>query len=92
MASTSTRKKTRSRGAPAPRRVADMTTDEFREMLDALIEEKLAQLGGVPGLAAKPEITAEMRQRALAVSGRFHSGHTDISEDHDRYLDASYRE
>jgi hypothetical protein len=29
----------------------------------------------------------ERRRRALAISGRFHSGHTDIAEEHDKYLD-----
>ena len=34
MASTTSRKKTRSRAAPSRRRVADLTTDELREMLN----------------------------------------------------------
>ncbi len=40
MASTSTRKRTRSRAAPSRRRVADLTTEELREMLDQVIEQK----------------------------------------------------
>ena len=92
MASTPSRKRTRPRRAAPQRRVADMTMDEFREMLDELIEQKLTQLGGRPNHPAQRQVTPEMRQRALAVSGRFHSGRSDISEEHDRYLDASYLE
>ncbi len=91
MASTSTRKRTRSRAAPARRRVADLTTDELREMLDQVIEQKLVAFGGIP-IQTEKQVNAEMRQRASAVAGRFHSGRSDISEEHDQYLAASYLE
>ena len=32
----------------------------------------------------------ELRQRAIAVAGRFDSGTTDVSEEHDRYLAEAY--
>ncbi|NOR83394.1 MAG: ribbon-helix-helix protein, CopG family [Ardenticatenales bacterium] len=35
---------------------------------------------------------AERRRRALAAAGRFHSGKTDISRNHDDYLAEAYRE
>ena len=35
---------------------------------------------------------AERRRRALAAAGRFHSGKTDISTNHDDYLAEAYRE
>lgn len=34
----------------------------------------------------------ELRQRALALSGRFRSGVSDLSIDHDRYLEESLRD
>ncbi len=33
----------------------------------------------------------EMKRRAMAVAGRFHSGKTDISERHDDYLAEDFR-
>jgi len=35
-------------------------------------------------------ISVERRQRAMALTGRFHSGVTDLSSQHDRYLTESY--
>ena len=35
---------------------------------------------------------AERRRRALAAAGRFHSGKTDISTNHDDYLAEAYQE
>jgi hypothetical protein len=92
MASTVSRKRTRSRSAPSRRRVGDLTTEELREMLDQLIGQKLAEFGGIPKSSSPTEITAEMRQRAADVAGQFHSGLSNISEEHDRYLEASYTE
>lgn len=89
MASTVSRKRTRSRVTPSQRRVADLTLDELREMLDQLIEQKLVEFGGVPRDGEK-QVNAEMRLRAARVAGRFHSGLSNISEEHDRFLDASY--
>ncbi len=92
MASTVSRKRTRSRTAPSRRRVADLTMDELREMLDQVIEQKLVEFGGVPTHPSEKRITAEMRRRAGAVAGKYHSGRSNISEEHDRYLAASYME
>lgn len=92
MASTVSRKRTRSRTVPSRRRVADLTMDELREMLDQVIEQKLVEFGGVPKPSAEKRVTAEMRQRAASVAGRFHSGASNISEDHDRFLATSYLE
>ncbi len=89
MASTVSRKRTRSRATPAQRRVADMTLDELREMMDQLIEAKLVEFGGVPRNGEK-QVTAEMRERAARAAGRFHSGSSDISQEHDRYLETTY--
>jgi Arc/MetJ-type ribon-helix-helix transcriptional regulator len=36
--------------------------------------------------------SAERRRRALAAAGRFHSGKTDISTNHDDYLAEAYQE
>jgi hypothetical protein len=92
MASTASRKRTRSRAAPSRRRVADLTTDELREMLEQLIERKLVEFGGLPSHSTEKSVTAEMRLAAAAVAGRFRSGVSNISEDHDRFLAASYLE
>ncbi|HUW08408.1 MAG TPA: hypothetical protein VM537_01705, partial [Anaerolineae bacterium] len=35
---------------------------------------------------------AEMRRRAIAAGGRFRSGVTDVSSNHDRYLAEAYEE
>jgi hypothetical protein len=32
----------------------------------------------------------ERKRRALALAGRFHSGHGDLSSDHDRHLSEAY--
>ncbi len=89
MASTVSRKRSRSRATLSQRRVGDLTLDELREMLDQLIEQKLVEFGGVPRNGER-QVTAEMRQRAARVAGRFHSGISNISEEHDRFLEAGY--
>ena len=83
-------KRARIRAARHPHTVADMTADELREMIEELIDRKLAELapasaGGIPRW-----ITASMRQRAMSAAGRYHSGHSDISIDHDKHLAESY--
>lgn len=42
-------------------------------------------------LALRSEERNQRLELALAVTGRFRSGHADISEEHDRYLDQGYR-
>ena len=34
---------------------------------------------------------AERRRRAIAAAGRFHSGRSDISVEHDKYLEEAYQ-
>ncbi len=86
MASTPRRKRTRSRTAPRPRRVADLTTDELREMIEQLIKSKLAEFNPLPMRSPENIVTTRMRQRAVFAAGRFHSGSSDISGNHDNYL------
>ena len=88
MAPTQKQKKKRVRTIPHPQRVADMTTDELRAMIEALIDRKLASETVMSPL--KPTITKPMRQRAVSVVGRFRSGQSDIAKRHDDYLLASY--
>jgi len=33
----------------------------------------------------------EQRQRAIAAAGRFHSGRSDVSSEHDRYLTEAFK-
>ena len=52
--------------------VADMTKEEFKEMLDALIEQKLIELFGDPeaGLAIQPALRQRLlRQREAVIAG-----------------------
>jgi len=52
----------------------------IREGADLLIRSS-----GVPN-------EADRKWRALAASGRFHSGHDDLAEAHDRYLADAFEE
>ncbi len=90
MASTLTRKKTR-RSRSKPPKVADMTKDELRDMIKTLIDHKLAGIAAQEHVQSAKKITPEMRKRALAATGRFRSGHPDISTEHDEYLATDYR-
>jgi len=53
--------------------------DLVRRAVDLLLAERVAM----------PTVE-EQRKRALEAIGAFHSGHSDIAVDHDRYLAASY--
>ena len=90
MASTPSRKRTRSRAAPQSSRVADLTTGELRGMIEQLIEQKLAEFSPLPMRSTEKTITSQMRQRAVSAAGRFHSGLSGISSQHDDFLNASY--
>jgi hypothetical protein len=90
MASTPSRKRTRSRAASRTRRVADMTIGELREMIEKSVERKLAKVNPLSASSTKKTITVQMRQRARSATGRFHSGFSDISSKHDEHLVASY--
>jgi hypothetical protein len=54
------------------------------ELIRRAVDNWLQQAGAI-----NPE---ERKQRALAVVGRFHSGHADISTEHDRYLAEAFGE
>jgi predicted DNA-binding protein len=56
---------------------------ETGKSIAALIRE------AVDGYAGDPKVEAQW-QRALASVGRFRSGETDISDEHDRYLAEAY--
>ncbi len=89
MANTLTRKKPR-RNSTRRTKVANMTREELRDMIETLIDHKLSEIvTGEPRQSAK-KITSEMRQRAIAAAGRFLSGHLDISIEHDEYLATDY--
>jgi predicted transcriptional regulator len=47
-----------------------------------LVRQSVDQMLGSTGFVD----TQERRRRAIAAAGRFQSGHTDLSTDHDRYL------
>ncbi len=53
--------------------------DLIRQSIDHLIQ----QPGGVDDV--------EKRQRAIAAAGRFHSGRSDVSIEHDQYLTEAYQ-
>jgi hypothetical protein len=54
------------------------------ELIRRAVDDWLQQAGAVD--------REEQKQRALAVVGRFHSGHADISIEHDRYLAEAFGE
>ncbi len=49
--------------------VAQMTTDELKEMIESIIEQKLAELLADPdnGLVLRPEVEQRLRQQAILV-------------------------
>ncbi|MDE3088406.1 MAG: hypothetical protein KGJ80_03325 [Chloroflexota bacterium] len=67
-----------------------MTIDELREMIEQSVERKLAKANPPTASSAEKTITAQMRQRARAAAGRFHSGFSEISSKHDEHLVVSY--
>ncbi len=90
MASTLTRKKIR-RNRTKQSKIAEMTREELREMIESMIDNKLAGFAASGLGQPVKKITPEMRQRALAAAGRFRSGHPDIAIEHDEYLATDYR-
>ncbi|HRQ39864.1 MAG TPA: hypothetical protein PLD25_18305 [Chloroflexota bacterium] len=50
--------------------VAQMTTDELKEMIESIIEQKLAELLADPdnGLVLRPEVEKRWRQQMVAVA------------------------
>lgn len=85
MASVKTRK-VRGRAQVHSRQVTDMTPDELRLLIETLIDHKFAL--GHP--VVKRPITAAMRRRAISAAGRFRSGQSNVSVQHDEDLVASY--
>lgn len=91
MASTLSQKSRRTRTAiQRTRKVANMTPDELRAMIETLIDHKLTTINPTPAPSPEQAVTAQMRQRAISAAGRFRSGHPDISANHDDYLTTSY--
>ena len=91
MALTLKQKRKRASTVSRPHPIANMTTDELRALVEAMIDRKLAKFNRTRTPLPSRAITARMRQRAVSAAGRFHSGHADISAHHDDYLAASYR-
>lgn len=50
--------------------VAQMTTDELKEMIESIIDQKLAELLADPdnGLALRPEVEQKLRRQAILVA------------------------
>jgi predicted transcriptional regulator len=74
-------------------------TDEQAEQLDKLASSRGQSISELilSSLAAllRPEPANDrddLRQRALALSGKFRSGLTDLSVEHDRYLEEAFGE
>lgn len=51
--------------------IAQMTPDELREMIESIIEQKLAELLADPdnGLILRPEVEERLRRQMAAVAG-----------------------
>jgi Arc/MetJ-type ribon-helix-helix transcriptional regulator len=68
------------------RALKDMASAQNRSMAE-LIRQAVDIL-----LRSSGEIDQEERKRrAIAAAGRFHSGHGDLSTEHDRYLSEAYQ-
>jgi len=67
-----------------------MTSDELSAMITDLIERKMAEWNSLSPRSPKNLITRQMRERAVSAAGRFHSGHSDTSINHDVVLATSY--
>ena len=70
--------------AKAMKTLAMKRNTSVAELIRRSVDELLQKAVG-------PDI-AERRRRALAAAGRFHSGKTDISTNHDDYLAEAYQE
>ena len=82
-------RKRRNRPTRQSRKVADMTADELSVMIAELIDHKLNEFNMAMRLP-ETAITAPMRRRAALAAGRYRSGRSDISTNHDDYLITSY--
>ena len=69
------------------RRLKQQARREERSMAD-LVRESVTEY-----LARRQPIDrAELVKRARALQGRFRSGHPDLAEEHDRYLDEAFED
>jgi len=68
--------------AAALKRLATKRHKSIAELVRQGVEILLRSVSGVS--------SEERRSRAIAVAGRFHSGHPDLSTKHDKYLDEVY--
>ncbi len=67
----------------ALREVAQREKLSIAEVIRRALDETLA--------ASAPVSQAELKQRAAEVAGRFASGHSDVSAEHDRHLAEAFR-
>jgi len=72
-------------------------TEEQAQALKALAAARQSSVAGLIRQSIEHLIRqsghaddVEKRQRAIAAVGRFHSGHSDVSAEHDRYLAEAY--
>lgn len=70
--------------AQALRALAAARRTSVAELIRQSVDELLQNTVGID--------VAERRRRAIAAAGRFHSGKTDISTNHDNYLVEAYQE
>jgi hypothetical protein len=67
----------------ALRQVSQREKLSIAEIIRRALDETLA--------ASAPVSRAELAQRAAEVAGRFASGHSDVSAEHDRHLAEAFR-
>jgi hypothetical protein len=70
--------------AKALKKLAARRNVSVAELIRQAVDEQLRAAGGVD--------RDERKRRALAAAGRFHSGLTDLSTEHDHYLAEAFGE
>jgi hypothetical protein len=70
------------RQAEALKELAARQNVSVAEIIRQAVDERLRAASGID--------LRQRKQRALAVAGRFHSGHSDLSVEHDRHLAEAY--
>jgi len=71
------------RQAQALKELAARQNVSVAQIIRQAVDERLRAAGGID--------LRQRKQRALAVAGRFHSGLSDLSVEHDRHLAKAYR-
>jgi hypothetical protein len=64
--------------------MASASQSSVAEMIRQSVDHMIRQSGGID--------VVERRRRAIAAAGRFHSGQSNVSTEHDRHLVEAYRE